>query len=103
MEKNIFSPTILYVFIMFVITKFGENFEELISTSFEMFWTRKAKSKSLTNSQDFCPDPPDNEKLKSSVFWMNYTILIIFINFMGKKEKKSEKSYGNQVEPPPPP
>ena len=28
MEKNIFFPQSFYVFIMFITTKFGENFEE---------------------------------------------------------------------------
>jgi len=32
-----------------------------------MFGTKKWKLKSLTNSRDFYPDPPINEKLKSSV------------------------------------
>ena len=36
-----------------------------------MFRTKKLKSKSPTDSCDFCPDPPSNEKLKSSLFWMN--------------------------------
>ena len=40
------------------------------------------KSKSLTNSRDFYPDPPNKENLKSSVFWMNWTILIIFVFFL---------------------
>ena len=52
---------------------------ELISASFKMFWGGKWKWKSPTNSRDFYPDPPNNEKFKSSVFWMNKTILIIFV------------------------
>ena len=53
---------------MFIITKFGENFEKQIDICFfKMFRTKKLKSKSPTDSRDFCPDPPNNEKLKSSV------------------------------------
>ena len=44
---------------------------KLISASFKMFSWKKWKSKSLTNSRDFYPDPPNGGKLKSSVFWMN--------------------------------
>ena len=55
-------------FYMFIITKFGKNFEEKIDICFFLkFWKKKWKLKSLTNSRDFHPDP----KLKSSVFWMN--------------------------------
>ena len=43
----------------------------LISASFKMSRTKTLKSKSPTDSRDFCPDPPSNEKLKSSLFWMN--------------------------------
>ena len=58
--------------IMFIIIKFGENLKKkLISASFKMFRTKKLKSKSPTDSRDFCPDPPSNEKLKASPFWMN--------------------------------
>ena len=61
-----------YVFIIFIIAKFGENFEEkLIFASVKMFRTQKLKSKNLTDSRDFCPDPPNNEKLKYSLFRMN--------------------------------
>ena len=42
-----------------------------LAASFKMFWWTKWKSKSLTNSRDFYPNPPNKEKLKSSVFWMN--------------------------------
>ena len=49
-----------------------------------MFKTKKLKSKSPTDSRDICPDPPSNEKFKSSLFWMNKTILIIFVFFMKK-------------------
>ena len=52
-KKN--STIFFYVFIIFIITKFGEN---LISASFKMFFGGKLKSKSPTNSQDFYPDPP---------------------------------------------
>ena len=55
--------------------------KKLISASFKKKWARKLKSKIMTNSQNFCPDPPNNENLKSSVFWMNLTILIIFVFF----------------------
>ena len=48
-----------------------------------MFGTKNWKPKSLTNSRDFYPDPP-NEELKSSVFWMNWTILNIFVIFWKK-------------------
>ena len=67
------STIFFYVFIIIIITIFGENFEEekMISASFKMFWGEKWMSKSLTNSQDFYHDHPNNEKLKSSVFWMN--------------------------------
>ena len=66
-KKHFFSTIFFYVFIIFIITKFGENFEEkLFSASFKML-----KLKSPTDSRDFCPDPPSNEKLKSSLFWMN--------------------------------
>ena len=48
--------------IMFIITKFGENFEDkFISASFKMFGTEKWKLKSLTNGWDFYPDPTNNE------------------------------------------
>ena len=71
-KKTYFFPHFLCVFIMFIITKFGENFEEMMDlVSFKMFRTKKLKSKSPTDSRDFCPDPPSNEKLKSSLFWMN--------------------------------
>ena len=33
-KKNIFFPIFFYVFIMFIITKFGENFEEKIDICF---------------------------------------------------------------------
>ena len=33
-EKNIFFPQFFYVFIMFIITKFGDNFEEKIDICF---------------------------------------------------------------------
>ena len=56
--------------------------KKMISASFKMFLVKKWKSKSLTNSRDFYPDPPNNEKYKSSVFWMNQTILIIFVFFL---------------------
>ena len=48
-----------YAFIIFITTKFGENFEEKINiwVFFKMFWTRKLKSKSLTNIRDYCHDP----------------------------------------------
>ena len=53
---------------MFIINKFGKNFEEkLISASFKMFGTKQWKLKSVTNSGKFYPEPPNNEKLKSSV------------------------------------
>ena len=32
--KNLFFPQFFYVFIMFIITKFGENFEEKIDICF---------------------------------------------------------------------
>ena len=63
MEKK---PHFLYVLMMFIITKFGKNF-----ASFKMFRTKKLNSKSPTDNRDFCPDPLSNEKLKSSLFWMN--------------------------------
>ena len=66
-KKNSKMTKFIKVFIIFIITKFGEYFEEILI----MFWWKKWKSKSLTNSQDFYPDPPNHEKLKSSVFWMN--------------------------------
>ena len=66
------KKTFFYVFIVFIITKFSENFEEKMDIWFlKMFRTKKVKSKSPTDSRDFCPDPPSNEKLKSSLFWMN--------------------------------
>ena len=34
MEKNIFFPQFFYVFIMFITTKFGKNFEEKIDICF---------------------------------------------------------------------
>ena len=34
MEKKHFFPQFFYVFIMFIITKFGENFEEKIDICF---------------------------------------------------------------------
>ena len=71
-KKHLFFTIFVYVFIMFIITKFGENFDKkMISASFKMFRAKKLKSKSPTDSRDFCPDPPSNEKLKSSLFWMN--------------------------------
>ena len=45
--------------------------KKLISASFKMFKTNMFKSKSPTYSRDFWPDPPSNEKLSSSLFWMN--------------------------------
>ena len=73
MEKNIFFPQF---FFMSLICFFSPNLArtlktKLISASFKMFSGEKLKSKSLTNSRDFYPDPPNDEKLKSSVFWMN--------------------------------
>ena len=76
--------------------------KKLISASFKMFRTQKLKSKSPTDSRDFCPDPPSNEKLNSSLFWMNQTILIIFVFFMKITFFFSEKSYGNRLDPPAP-
>ena len=71
-EKKTFFSTFFFMSIMFVITKFDENCEEkLISASFKTFRTKNLKYKSPTDSHDFCPDPPSNEKLKSSLFWMN--------------------------------
>ena len=40
-----------------------------ISASFKMFGG-EVEVKSLTNSRDLYPDPPNNEQIKSSVFWM---------------------------------
>ena len=72
MEKKMFFHNYLYVFIMFIITKFGENFEEKIDICFFLnVLNKKVKVKNIDNYRDFCPDPPKNEKLKSSVFWMN--------------------------------
>ena len=49
----------MYFFIIFIITKFGINLKKkFISASFKMFLGEKWKSKSLTNSRDFYPDPP---------------------------------------------
>ena len=40
-KKHLFFTIFFYVFIMFIITKFGENFEQkLISASFKMFRTK---------------------------------------------------------------
>ena len=44
-----------YVFIIFIITKFGENFEEkFISASFKMFWWKKWRSKRLKKVPEGC-------------------------------------------------
>ena len=59
-----FFHNLIYVFIMCIITKFGENFEKkLISASFKMFRTKKISQKGPTDSRD--------EILKASLFWMN--------------------------------
>ena len=65
-----------------------------------MFRTKKLKSKSPTDSRDFCPDPPSNKKLKSLRFWMNKTILIIFAIFL--KKTNFGKIYENTIDPPAP-
>ena len=49
------------------------------------------------SARKFDLTPPNNKKFKSSVFWMNQTILIIFVFFMKKTFIFSEKSYGNRV------
>ena len=57
------NSKITQIFIIFIITKFGEK-KKFISASFQMFWWKKWKSKSVTNSRDFFPDPPNNENFK---------------------------------------
>ena len=66
-KKNSKITQFLYVFIICLITKFGENFEVKIDICFlKNVLVEKWKSKSLTHSRDFYPDPPNNEKLKFS-------------------------------------
>ena len=68
-EKYIdFNYTLYYV----SSTKFGEHFEEkYISASFKMFRTKKLKSKSPTDSRDFCPNPPSMENsISFNVFFL---------------------------------
>ena len=65
-------------FFMFLLCLLSPNLartlkKKLISASIKMFRTKKLKSKSPTDSRD------SNEKLKSSLFWMNYTIPIILV------------------------
>ena len=73
MKKTHFFPTI---FLMSFLSLESPNLartlkKQFISASFKIFRTKKLKSKSPTDSGDLCPDPPSNEKLKSSLFWMN--------------------------------
>ena len=44
----------------FVISLLSLYSPNLARTSFKMFFGEKWKSKSLTNSRDFYPDPPNN-------------------------------------------
>ena len=52
-RKKKSNPQFFYVFIMFIITKCGENFEDKIDIC-----TKELKSKSLTAGHNFWPDPP---------------------------------------------
>ena len=71
-KKIICFHNFLYVLLCLTLPDLVRTLKnKLISASFKMFRTSIWKFKSLTNSRDFYPDPPNDEKLKSSVFWMN--------------------------------
>ena len=100
-KKTFFFHNFFYVFIIFLPSNLARTLKKIfIFASFKMFRTKKLKSKYPSDSRDLCPDPPSNEKLKSSPFWMNQTILSIFVFFMKKTFFFSETSYGNWLDPP---
>ena len=72
-KSYVIFPTIFFLSLLCLLSpNLARNLKKkLISASIKMFRTKKLKSKSPTDSRDFCPDPPSNEKLKSSLFWMN--------------------------------
>ena len=69
-----------------------------IFASFKIFWWKKWKSKSLTNSRHFYPDPPQSWKIRVVSFLEKLDHSDHLYDFLGGK--KIEKNDGNWLDPP---